>query len=299
MKKLIIFIVALSVSGFIFSTPSFKLIKNLVVPKDQSHDNSIVSLGGAIEINGIAKESVVMIGGSLKLDGVVEEDVICFAADVEIGKNARIKGDLIAVGGELKRHTESEVSGAYFYSKFNLKKIENTLIPILSDTRTVTFIKAMKIVLWLIIALIVFAIVPQKINGAREIFEGNIIKTGLVGLFSLFCFIFLLVTFIILSYFIIGIPFLFAIIILYLIVFLIGITVMFYFIGIRISEGLRLKKLTPALFILLGVVFYLILKFLPYMGNIFLLIMNIFELGIGVAFLLRKKLKLSKVQSNN
>ena len=270
MKKISIFVGILLITGFLTASSDFEVKKNLKVTKDMYYEKSVISFGGDIEIIGKVKQSVILIGGKLKLHGIVEEDVIGFAADVEISKEAIIKGDLIIVGGKLQRHTDSTVNGDYFYFRFDLKKIENTLIPILSEPRTQTFLKAMKIILWLIIALIVFLIVPQKINLAREIFEENILKTGLIGLMSLFSFIFLLFTFIILSFVLIGVPFLFALIIMYLIVFLIGRTVMFCYIGMKISQSLNLKKLTPALFILLGVIFYLILKFLPVMGNVFL-----------------------------
>jgi hypothetical protein len=55
---------------------------------------------------------------------------------------------------------------------------------------------------------------------------------------------------------------------------------------------LKLKNVPPALFIVLGVAVYSILKFIPFVGPLILILMNLFEVGISVAFFFRKKLKL-------
>ena len=191
----------------------------------------------------------------------------------------------------MEREPGAKVEGEFVYFKFDLKKIENTIIPILSDSRTLSFLKAVKIILWFIIALVVFAAVPRKINSAEEIFDKHRLKIGVVGFLSLFSFIILLFIFIILSFVFIGIPFLIILILLYFITFIFGRTVMFYYIGIKLSHLLKFKNITPAIFIMIGIIFYALLKFLPVLGPILLIVLNIFELGIGVSYFLRKKLK--------
>jgi hypothetical protein len=80
-------------------------------------------------------------------------------------------------------------------------------------------------------------------------------------------------------------------ILLYLITFVFGRTVIFYYIGIKLSRLFKFKNITPAIFIMIGAIFYALLKFLPILGPILLIALNIFELGIGVSYFLRKKLK--------
>jgi hypothetical protein len=230
------------------------------------------------------------VGGSLTLDGVVAEDVICVASRVTIGKNAVIKRDLFIIGGALEKDPGAKVEGEYFYFKFDLKRIENTIIPILSDSRTISFFKAVNIILWFIIALIVFAVVPQRIDRAEEIFEAHRLKIGVIGLLALFCFIFLLFISIILSFVIIGIPLFIALILFCFITYVFGRTVMFYFIGIKLTHLVKLKTIPPAVFILAGVIFYALLKFLPILGPVLLVVLNIFEFGIGVGYFFRKRL---------
>ncbi len=277
--------------GMMLPASDYKMQKNINVSRDQIFPQSIVSFKGKLDINGTVKESVILVGGQLILDGVVEEDVICFAAEVKIGENAHIKRDLFVIGGVLDRDPAAKVDGEYFYFKFDLKKLENSLIPILSDTRTFSLFKAIRIILWFIIALIVFAVVPKKINAAEEIFDNHRIKIGTVGLLSLFCFIFLVFISIILSFIVIGIPIFIVLVLLYFVTYVFGRTVMFYYVGIKLAHLVKLKNIPPALFILLGVIVYALLKLLPFVGPILLIVLNIFELGIGVSYFLRKKLK--------
>ena len=75
-------------------------------------------------------------------------------------------------------------------NKFNLKKIESTLIPIFSDSQTIAFFKAIKILFWLIVTLIVLAVVPRKIYRAEEMFEKHMLKIAATGIISLFTFAF-------------------------------------------------------------------------------------------------------------
>lgn len=296
MKKFILLLVIeiLIVTGLVFPASDFKLEKDVTLPENETCSHSIVSLKGKLDIKGSVKESVLLVGGSLSLDGVVAEDVICIASRVTIGKNAVIKRDLFIIGGSLEKEPDAKVEGEFFYFKFDLKRIENTIIPILSDSRTISFFKAINIILWFIIALIVFVVVPQRINRAEEIFESHLMKIGVIGLLALFCFIFLLFISIILSFVIIGIPLFIALILFCFITYVFGRTVMFYFLGIKLTHLLKLKTLPPAIFLLVGVILYALLKFLPILGPVLLVVLNIFEFGIGVGYFFRKRLRVGK-----
>ena len=292
MKKILLLLVVMAVAFNLYSGSDLKVKKKLVVLEGSTHPDNIISLGGQIDIKGVVAKSVVMIGGHLNLDGEVKEDVICFGSKVKIGKNARIKGELLVIGGELKRDVMSRVNGEFFYFRFDLKKIESTLIPIISDSKTITFLRILKIIFWLILTLVVLAILPQKINQAMEMFDKNILKIGMIGLVSIFISLFLLIVFIVLTFLIIGIPLLLALILVYFLILIFGRTVMFLYIGTRISNFLRATNISPSILLLIGVVFYTLLKFLPYLGSLILIIMNIFEIGIGISFILRKRMAL-------
>lgn len=291
-KHLPIFFIIVLIPLLLLPSANSNLEKNLIVEKGQVYEENIVSFGGEIKISGEIKESVVLMGGRLTLNGKVQKDVICIGAEVHLTAGAIIEGDLILIGGQLDRNRESVINGEYFFFKFDLKKIENSIMPILSDSQTLTFFKTLKIIFWFLITLIVFAVIPRKIVDAEEIFSRNGFKIGLTGLVAIFTFIFLLLICIMLSFVIVGLPMLIILILLYFGVFVFGRTVLFYFLGQRIAGALNVKKVTPAVFILLGVMIYALVKFLPVVGPMLVLLLNVLEIGVGVTYLLRKRLSL-------
>ncbi len=294
MRKIVLLflIQCLAAVGLLFSAADYKIEKNLTVPAGETYPHSVISWKGTLEIKGRVEKSALLIGGTLKLDGVVEEDVICIASNVKIGKNAVIKRDLFVIGGIMEREDGAVVNGEFFYFKFDLKKIENTVIPILSDAHTISFFKGIKIIVWFIITLIVFAFMPGKVDKAQELFDDRILKTGTIGLLAFFGFIFLFFISIILSFVVIGIPLLVLLLIAYFVTFIVGRTILFYYIGVKFSNFFRYYHVPPVVYIMEGVIFYALLKFLPMVGPIFIIALNIFEVGIGVSFLLGKRFKL-------
>ena len=288
-KKMVMLMLIMAFAINMHSDSGLKLKKKLTVPEETVYPDSIVSVGGEIEINGVVEKSVVMIGGRLNLEGEVKEDVICFGSNVQIGKKAWIKGELLVIGGNLDRDIMSRVNGEFFYFRFDLKKIESTLIPIISDSKTITFLRILKIIFWLILTLVVLAIFPRKIDQALDIFDNNVLKIGMIGLLTLFTFIILLILFIMLTFLIIGIPLLLALIMSYFFILIFGRTVMFLYIGTKISKIFKSTGISPSILLLIGVVFYTLLKFLPYAGTLLLTIMNIIEIGIGIGYILKKR----------
>lgn len=292
MKKLLILSIGLILLAGTASAANFKMVKEFSVPAGQTHSGSILSWGGDIDIDGSLDGTIILLGGTLDLEGQVNEDVICVGSTIRVGENVLIKGDFIAIGGTIEGSpTERNVKGQYYPLKIDLKKIESTLLPLISDSQTMVFFLGIKIILWLIITLIVFAVIPQKIVRFEKVFSHHILKAGTIGILGLITFIFLFFMFIILSFIVVGIPLLFALVLLYLAAFVIGRTVMFYFLGSKLS-GLLKVKVNPAFFIVIGTTIYAALKFIPLFGPIVLLLVNVFEVGIGVGFIFRKKLKL-------
>lgn len=292
MIKRMTLIIGLILFSGILSAANYEMVKQLSVPAGQTHSGSILSWGGDIDIDGSLDGTIILLGGTINLDGQVSEDVICVGSTIRVGENVLIKGDFIAIGGTIHGSpTDRNVRGQYYPLKIDLKKIESTLLPLISDSQTMAFFLGIKIILWLIITLIVFAVIPQKIVRTEKVFSHHIIKTGAIGILTLITFLFMLFMFIILSFVIIGIPLLFALVLLYLVAFVIGRTVIFYFLGSKMS-GLLKVKVNPAFFIVIGTTIYAALKFTPLFGPIVLLAMNVFEVGIGVGFIFKKKLKL-------
>ncbi|MCK4760617.1 MAG: hypothetical protein KAW12_00360 [Candidatus Aminicenantes bacterium] len=288
MKKLMLAV--LLCPALLFSSSNFKFEKELVVPPDGVYKDNVISFGGSIEIKGKLEHTLILINGTLKLSGEVGEDIICFFSQVEIAENARVKGDLFVIGGKMTKAAGVKIGGDSTYFRFDMKKIESTLIPFLADARSFTFFKTLKIILWFIITLIVFAVIPHRINSAEEIVEKYKLKIVALGLVAFVSFLVLLILFVVMFFILIGIPLLFGLFLIYFAAFIFGRTVIFFYIGNKIAALLKLKNLMPSLFILLGAVFYALLQFIPIAGPVVLLVINLFEVGIGVGYIFRKKL---------
>ncbi|MGE5340453.1 MAG: hypothetical protein ACM3SY_03135 [Candidatus Omnitrophota bacterium] len=279
-------------SGSLFPSSDYKVVKDFSLSKNTAFVDSVLSFNGTVNIRGNLKGTVILFGGRLVLDGPVDEDVICAGAGVDIRESAVIKGDLIVIGGTLNRHPLSTVSGKVFNSKMDLKKIQATFLPLVLDSQTIGFIRAVGGVLWLILALILFALIPTRVIRAGEILEKNfrkVIVTGFVSFMAVLC---LLVMFVVLSFFFIGIPLLFLLVFSFCSIYIFGKTVVFYFIGVQLSNRLKVKRMIPALFVVLGALVYILFRFIPYLGPAVLITLNLFELGIGVSFIFRRKLRL-------
>jgi len=293
MKKLsILSILLLALSGLLFCASDYQVVKSFSLPKDKSFQGSLLSWRGKLDIQGHVQGSIILAGGNITLNGEIDEDVICIFADVKLNEKTLIKGDFYLIGGTFTQQPGSTIKGKFFNSKVDLKRIESTLLLLVTDSQTAVFIRAIKIIVWLIIALILFAIIPQKILKAEEIIQKNVSKITAIGILSMACLLVLLILFLILCIFIVGIPLLLILLIFYCVVCIFGRTVIFYYIGNRLGHFLKLTRLSPAFYVVIGALVYIVLKFIPYFGALFLFILNFFELGAGVGFIFRKKLKL-------
>jgi hypothetical protein len=264
----------------------------MVVENGQTYPKSITSFGREIEVRGTVEESVYLIGGKLTISGRIGQDVICFGSHVEIGDGAVIQKDLIIIGGSLVRAETAKVGGEFFYiqTRDDLKKFAQSLLPFLPDSADISFFRIIKVFFWLILALVTLAIFPAKVAEASALLEKRWRKVGVIGIVALIFFILFLLAFIILSLILIGIPLLLILIAGYFIVLVFGRTVAFYFMGRKISAIMNRRSVNPTFFVLIGVLIYGIFKFIPVAGVLFLVFLDVFVIGIGVGFFLRRKL---------
>ncbi len=288
---------------FIFSIFLFFIIsinfanQRIKIPKvynDVIHNN-LVSVGKEIVVNGIIEKSLIKIGGTLNLNGKVNKDVVCIGSKVILGRDFLIKGDLIVIGGSLSGKNPHNVKGNIHNVNFSLKKIDTSITPIKINKKTINLIKIFLLLISLIIALMVFGIIPLKIKKGEELLNDNFLRIGLLGIVSIVVFIIIFLISAILSFVYIGIPIMLIFLIFLICIFILGRTIMFYSIGVMIIGKLNLSLFSPAIFILTGVIVYLVLSYIPIIGFVILKILNIFELGISVGVLFKKRLNLKSI----
>lgn len=264
--------------------------KEIVVAPGETRAQAINAIRARLAISGRVDESVFLLGGRLRLDGEVTGDVICIGATVEIARTAAIGRDLIVIGGSLNRAEGSRIAGRVYdiRSQRDMKQVAASVLPFLPETGGMTFFKVIKIFFWLILALLALAVFPAQVAQAAAMLPRQPWRHLGRGLAALLAFLLLLLVFLLLSFVLIGIPLLIVLMAAYFLLLIFGRAVIFFFIGERASTVLRLRA-NPAFFIVLGIAIYTLLKFIPVAGGMLLLILDLFAIGIGVGFFLRRR----------
>jgi hypothetical protein len=220
----------------------------------------------------------------------VSGDVICIGARVEIAATALVGRDLIVIGGRLDKAEQSRVNGEVYNIRTSqdLKKIAGSLLPLLPESGDMSFFKVVKLFFWLVLSLLTLAIFPVQVSRAAAMLPEAPWRHLGRGLLALLLFVLLLFAFLLLSFILIGIPLLIMLMAAYFLVLIFGRAAVFYYIGERAVSWLRLKA-NPVLYIFLGVAAYAVFKFIPYLGGVMLVVLDLLAAGVGVGFFLRRR----------
>jgi hypothetical protein len=288
MKKALVVFFLLIWAGLFLSAAANK--KQICVAVGETYAKNINAFQQDLEIKGRVNGSVFLVGGTLLLEGVVMGDAICLGAQVNIKAGAVIQRDLIVIGGHLNKAEQCKINGDVYYvrSKEDLRQITRSIIPFLPESGGQTFLRISKIFFWFILVMLALLVMPVKINQAADMLGKTPLRYGAIGLLALLIFILLLLSFIIMSLVLIGIPLLIILMLAYFLVLVFGRTVVFYCFGSKLSSALKLKG-NAVFFVVLGATVYALVKFIPWLGVPLLIAMDIFAIGIGVGFCLRKK----------
>lgn len=264
--------------------------REITVAAGETRAAAVNAFNARLDIRGRLDESVFLVGGSLRLSGEVTGDVICIAAEVEIAEGAAIGRDLIVIGGRLRRAEGNRVAGRVYdvRSREDMKQVAASLLPFLPESGGMTFFKVIKIFFWLVLALLTLAVFPAQVAQASGMLPREPLRHLGRGLAALLLFLLLLLVFLLLSFLLIGIPLLIVLLAAYFLILIFGRAAVFHFIGERACRALALRA-GPAFFIVLGAAAYTALKFIPYAGGVFLVILDLFAVGVGVGFFLRRR----------
>jgi len=258
--------------------------KQITIRSGEIHKKSITAFGGTLIIDGKIEESVLLIGGRMIVSGTVEKDVMALNSSVKINEGAIINGDLLVIGGELERSENSLLQGELFYLRTgeDLKKIISGILPFVSEGPGFSLmIRSAKALLWLIITLLVLVLLPRQVEQAAQLMRQSTMRTAATGLMTLLIIVFLTLISLVLSLFLIGIPLLLILLGCYLGLLAFGRAALFYTIGNSFCRAVRLRA-NSAIFVLLGLVFYFALRFIPFIGFIAVLALDFLVLGAGV-----------------
>lgn len=267
--------------------------KSIQITNDEVYQEDITAINRDVWIEGKLDASLFQVGGNLHLKGEVKGDIICFFVKLEIDETARIGKDLIVLGGDLNISKEASVSGriSHIRNMDDFRQLSIEMLPFIPDSGDTSIFKIIKIIFWFILCLIILAIIPERIENASRLYPLPTLKTGFTGFLIYLFFLILLVLFLILSLFLIGIPFLLSLLILFFLAQATGRTILFYAWGKGLAQLMHLHRAKPTTFILLGILPYFAFKFTPFIGIILLLAMDCLALGISYFFFFKRKRK--------
>jgi hypothetical protein len=260
--------------------------KDVIVEEDETQDN-IISWGGEIQIKGRVTDSVINFGGTIIIAGKVEKTVVGFGSDIILESTAKIQGDVLSLGGTLDKSPGAIIEGdtVYFSTSDEVAKFLKdgfvgvfgfSLLPILVIFKLIT------LVIWFILAIILVAIFPKQIS-----FASNQIRTSFwpifgTGILSIIIFTGLIIFSVFLCFILIGIPILLALIAIGVVIKIFGRVVVFYFLGDWIFKAFGGKQASGLLAVLLGLLLFGVLGFIPIIGSLFSFVLSIIGWGVVI-----------------
>jgi hypothetical protein len=266
---------------------SFLIRSDVTVAAGETQKN-IFTIGGNAVVEGKVRQSVVAIGGTITVSGEVGDAVVGIGSRIIVKSSAIINGDVVALGGTLEKEPGCTIRGdtVYFQSAEIGDKIFGqglfkgifslSLLPI------ILLIKIIGIFIWLVLAVIGAALFPKPIAFAAGEIRRSFWSVFGIGILSLIIFSGLVIFAAILSIILIGIPVLLALVAAGFIIKVFGRLAVFYFFGDSLLRAFGSKRISAMGAVLMGLLVISLISFLPFVGFLVLLILNIAGWGVAV-----------------
>lgn len=158
-----------------------------VVPAGEVRAGDLVVLGRGAVVEGVLAGTLVAVGGSVRVAGRVEKDVIAFGGDVVVEAGAQIRGDLLAIGGEVR--TPPGPARAVVGRVLTVGQLEAAFAAELQTSPLAAkpasgLLLAFRLVLlflWLVIGLLLVRFVPRPVSAAAGFLPGRFATTAALG----------------------------------------------------------------------------------------------------------------------
>ncbi|MFQ6038345.1 MAG: hypothetical protein ACE5LV_06990 [Candidatus Aminicenantales bacterium] len=259
------------------------LKKDILVKEGEVQDN-VISWGGNITVRGRVTESVMNFGGTILIEGVVEGDVVGIASRMELKPTSRIRGDVMCLAGSLVKDPGAFVGGdtiyfstseefARFFKEGLFGLFGLSLVPLLIIFKLITLF------LWYILALMLGALFPRQIVLASNEIRRSFGPVFGIGFLSIVIFTGLLLFSVFLSFILVGIPILLALIAAGVVIKIFGRVFVFYFLGDSIARAFGSKTAPVLLALVLGVTVFGVIGFVPVFGSLFGFVLSIIGWG--------------------
>lgn len=245
----------------------------VVVGEGERLVGDVVAIGGSVDVLGDVIGDVVAIGGAVAVDGSVSGDVIAVGGAIKLGPNANINGDVTAVGGSVNRNPDAVVRGEVAVVniaqgfRYGFAGFAPFAWNWFSFPFGIVYIAGL-----FALALIVLAVMPDKVQAIEHHMESNAGRSILIGLLAM---VLLVPLTIVLVLTIVG-PLL-----LWLGFFgakMLGYVALVGIVGRKVGERFS-ADVTPIWQVVVGVAIVAVLRYMPVFGAIFTAVATVWSVG--------------------
>lgn len=244
--------------------PKVSIFNDVTVASGE-RERGIVCVRGDATIDGVIDGDVVVVLGDVNVNGTVNGNLVAVMGDIELGDRAVINGDLTNVGGSLERG-DAQING----SVVNVSPMGLGLPSFgwgagnWSDWGSLAFFfpwgTLLALFLFFVCALVLSALVPDRI---RLISEETPVRVFTAFLFGLLGYMLFFITLLFLCITIIGIPIAFLVWFVFVILKWMAMCGLFHYVGTRIARSFG-REFSFLGTILVGFVPFALLRLLPF-----------------------------------
>ncbi|GAE03763.1 hypothetical protein CBO05C_3453 [Clostridium botulinum B str. Osaka05] len=243
-------------STYMITEGVVKLNKNIYIQPDKVENADVISIGSDIYVNGTVNGDVTSIGGNVYING-------------------KVTGDATAIGGRVTKGSKGIIKGTI------KERFKKSKIPFINSNKNIESTKfdhsrVASAILLFILCIITYNLMPYNEMRMASAIDKELGKSLIYGYGTIILIAMLLIT---LLFSIVGIILIPIIAIVFIITFLVGFTSMCLYVGKRFLKS----KVSPMTSILVGVVFYEVIRSVVFLGlGHAVIILFIFPLSIGI-----------------
>jgi hypothetical protein len=249
--------------------------------------DKIFSLGGNVLIEGKVLDDVMVIGGSITISGEAGQSVIGIGSRIIVKSTARIGEDLAVLGGTLEKEPGCAIAGDTIYfqtAELGDKLFKDDILSSVFSMSLIPIVIAIKLViifLWLMVAVMGAALFPKPLAFASGEIRKSFWPAFGIGLVAIIVFSGLVLFAALLSIILVGIPVLLALIVAGTCIKVFGRLAVLYFLGDSALRALGSKRIYALGAVLIGLLVFSFIGFIPIFGFFFGFVMN--AVGWGIA----------------
>lgn len=238
----------------------------------------VVCFGSRITVKGTVHGDVVVIGGSVECHGKVQGDIVTIGGNVRFQPGAEVKGDVVALGGNIQSMENAQLHGSVT-NIFSFSKLFKSFrgFPFTDFTShwhpsgfaffpVILVLWLSKLVLFIGLALLLEALFGEKLANSVVNMRHHLGRNMLVGILWYLVAYTLLILFVLLSFILIGIPFLLLLVLFWTVLKFFGTVVIYRWLGQTLAERINKPDMSPYLAIVLGALVLGLVRWIPIVG---------------------------------